>query len=253
MATVSTPARSRRPTGDNAAISSRPPSRAASPQLNDTVRYPPPDPLHLFSSGGARDAPSLTAFARQIAASRAPHSAPASQGSSFVALRPSQAGSTSELAGRAAPRPRRPSPSPTRTHSSRSSSRAEPAGGVILQLLARLADQLAVQSAAQSAAQLSALSTVMQRFETLHPATPPSRSRRPARQPAPASRSPSRRASPSPQRSSYRQSALEVDALQGVTLPFPARPLAQDPRATAHQLAISARIASPVPLGHHLE
>ena len=131
-------------------------------------------------------------------------------------LRPSQAGSTSELAGRAAPRPRRPSPSPTR--SSRSSSRAEPEGGVIQQMLARFADQLAAQSAAQSAAQLSALSTVMQRFETLHPATSPSRSRRPARQPAPASRSPSRRASLSYQRSSHRQSALEVDALQGVTL-----------------------------------
>ena len=247
MATTSTPARSRHATEEDAAIFSRPFSRAASPKLNDTVRYPPPDPLHVFSLGKARDAPSLTAVARQIAASRAPHSAPASQSLSFVALRASQAGSTSELAGRAAPRSRRPSPSPTRTHSSRSSSRAEPGGGVILQTLARFAEQLAAQSAAQSAAQLAALSTVMQRFETLHPATPPRRSRRPERQPAPASRSPSRRASPS-QRSSHRQTALVVNARQGAPLPFAARPLAQDPRATAHQLAISTRIAFPVPL-----
>ena len=88
----------------------------------------------------------------------------------------------------------------------------------------------------------------MQRFKTLHPATPPSRSRRFARQLTPASRSPSRRASPSAQRSSHRQSALDANALQGAPLPAAARPLAQDPRATAHQLAISARIASPVPL-----
>ena len=113
MATASTPARrSHASKEDVDAISSRPPSRVASPQLDTTVRYPPPDPLHLFSSGGARDGPSLTAFARQIAASRAPHSAPASQSSSFVAMRPSQAGSTSEFADRAAPRPRRLSPSP---------------------------------------------------------------------------------------------------------------------------------------------
>ena len=175
MATASTLARSRHARRDVDAISSRLPSRAASPQLNDTVSYLPTDPLHLFSSGGARDSPSLTAVAGQIAESRAPHSAPASQSSSFVALRPSQAGSTSELAGRAAPRPRRLSPSPTRTHSSRSSLRVEPVGEVLLQTLAHFAEQLAAKSAAQSAAQLAALSTVMQRFEMLHPATPPSR------------------------------------------------------------------------------
>ena len=163
------------------------------------MRYPPPDPLHLFSSKGAHDAPSLIAVARQIAASRAPHSAPASQSSSsFVALRPSQAGSTTDIADCAALRSRRPSPSPTRTHSSRSSSRAEPAG-VILQMLVRFADQLATQSAAQSVAQLAALTSVKPRFETLHSATPPRRSRHFARQAIIASRSPSRRASPSPQ------------------------------------------------------
>ena len=108
--------------------------------------------------------------------------------------------------------------------------------------------QFSGQVIAQLAAQSTALTSVMQRFETLHPATPPSRSRRPARQPIPASRSPSRRASPS-QRASHRQIALDADALQGVTLPFPARPLALNPRATAHQLTPPAHIASPVPLG----
>ena len=108
MVTASTPARSRHASREDVATSSRPPSRDASPQLNATVRYPPPDPLHLFSSGGARDGTSLTAIARQITTSRAPHSVPSSQSSSFVALRPSQAGSTAELAGRAPPRPRRP-------------------------------------------------------------------------------------------------------------------------------------------------
>ena len=203
MATASSPARSRHASREVDAPSSRPHSSDASPQLNDTVRYPPPDPLHLFSSGRARDAPILTAFARQIAASRAPHSAPASQSFSFVALRLSHAGSTSELAGRAVPRTRRPSPSSTRTDSSGSSLRVEPVEKVLLQTLAHFTEQLAAQSAAQSAAQLSALTTVMQRSETLHPATPPSRSRRPARQLAFASRSPSRRVSLS-QRFSHR-------------------------------------------------
>ena len=211
------------------------------------MRYPPPDALRLFASGEARDAFSLNAVARQITASRAPHSARASQSSSFVALRPSQAGSAVDVATRAAPRSRRASPSP-RTHSSRSRNRAEPVGEVILQTLARFAEQLAAQSAAQSAAQLTPLSAVMQRFETLHPATP-SHSRRPARQPISASRSSSRRASPSPQRSSHRQSALDAGDHQGVSFRFPACPLALDPRATTHQLALSARIASPVPLG----
>ena len=250
MATVSTHARSRHASREVDAITSRPPSSVVSPQLNAMVRYPPPDPLDFFSSGVARDAPSLTAVTRQIAVSRAPHSAPASQSSySFVAVRPSQAGSTTDIADRAALHARRPSLSPTRTNYSHLSSRAEPAGGVIMQVLARFVDQLAAQSTAQSAAQLTALSTGMQRFETLHPATPPSHSRRSARQPAPASLLPSRRASTSPQRSPHRQSALNIDALQGVNLPFPARPLAQGLRATSHHLALSAHIASPVLLG----
>ena len=185
MATASTPARSRQASREVAAKASRLPSQALA-HLDQTVRYPPPDALRLFSSGDARDA-SLTAIAQRIAASRGPHSAPASQSSSFVALRHSQAGSAANVAARAAPRSRRASPSPIRTHSSRSSNRAEPVGGVILQTLARFAEQLAAQSAAQSAAQLSALSAVMQRFETLHPATS-SRSRRQARQPISASR-----------------------------------------------------------------
>ena len=245
MATASTFACSRHATQEVDAAFSRPVSRNASPQLDRTVRYPPPDPLHLFSSGGARDATSLTPISRQIAASRAPHSAPSSQSSSFVALRSSQAGSTAELAGRAAPRAHRPLPSPSRTHSSRSSDRAEHAGEVLLQMFAQFSGQVTAQLVAHS----TALSSVMQRFETLHPPTPPSRSRRPERQQIPASRSPIRRTSPSSQRSPYRQSALDADALQGVTLPFPARPLALDPRSTAHQLTLYARIASPVPLG----
>ena len=138
MATASTPARSPRASQEVDAPSSRPPSQQASHdaslQLDKTVRYSPPEPLHLVCSGGARDASSLTDIARQITASRAPHSAPSSQSSSFVALRPSQAGSTVELAGRAAPRAHRPSPSPSRTHSSRSSYRAEHAGEVLLQM-----------------------------------------------------------------------------------------------------------------------
>ena len=86
----------------------------------------------------------------------------------------------------------------------------------------------------------------MQRFETLHPATPPSRSRRPERQPISASRSLSRRASSSPQRFPHCQSALDAGALQGVFLSSTARSLALDPRTTAHQLAPPTRIASPV-------
>ena len=249
MATASTPARSRHASEEDAATSSHPPnqpaSRAASPQLLDaTVRFPP-DAYHLYSSSDARDALSLTSIARQIAASRAPHSAPASESSSFVALRPSHTGSTAELADRAAPRSRRPSPYPSRTHSSRSSDRAEHARDVLLQMFARFSDQVAAQLAAQS----KPLTSVMQRFETLHPASPPSRSRRPKRQPIPESRPPSRRASPSPQRLPHRQSALDAGAPQGVSFPSTARPLALDPRATAHQLEPPARIASPVPLG----
>ena len=157
MATASTPACSRRPTGDDIARPSRPPSNASA-QLNATVRYLPPDALRLFASGEARDAFSLTAVARQITASRAPDSAPASQSSSFVALRPSQAGSAADVATRVAPRSRRASPFPTRPHSSRLSNRAEPAGDVFLQMLARFTEQLAAQSAAVSRAALRAVS-----------------------------------------------------------------------------------------------
>ena len=112
-------------------------------------------------------------------------------------------------------------------------------------MFARVSDQVAAQLAAQS----TALTSVMQRFETLHPATPPSRSRRPERQPTSESRPSSRRASPSSQRPPHRQSVLDAGALQGVCLCSTARPLAMDPRVTGHQLAPSARIASPVPLG----
>ena len=216
MATASTPTRSRHATQEVDATSSCPSSCAASPQLNETVCYPPPDPLHLFSSGGARDAPSLTAIARQIAAARTTPFAPTSQSSSFVALRPSQAGSKTESTGPAAPRSDRPSPFPSRSHSSRSSSRAEHAGEVLLQMFASLSEQLSAQLSAQS----TALTTVMQRFETLHSVTPPRRSRHFARKEITAPRSSSRRASPSPQRSPHRQSPLEAGALQGVALSF---------------------------------
>ena len=201
----------------------------------------------MVASGKARDFFSLNAAARQIAASRAPHSAPASQASSsFVALRLSQASFTADLAGRAALRSHRSSPSPTRNHSSRSSNRVEPAGEALLQTLARFADQLAAQSAAQSAAQLSALSTIMQRFDMLHP-----------------TRTPSQAASPTSPHASHRQSALDARALACVPLSSCsqsiARPLSLNPRATAHvplsapqqahQCATALRDASPVQLG----
>ena len=210
MASASTPARNFRASQAADAFS----SRTASPQLDQTVRYPPPDALRLFSSGKRRDRFPLTAIARQIDAARAPTSAP--------------------------------SPSPTRTHSSRSSNRAEPAGEALLQTLARFADQLAAQSAAQSAAQLSVLSTIMQRFDTLHPARPPSQA-----------------ASPTSPHASHRQSALDVRAPAGVPLSSYsqsiARPLPLNPRATAHvplsapqqahQWATAPRDASLVQLG----
>ena len=82
-------------------------------------------------------------------------------------------------------------------------------------MFARFSDKVAAQLAAQS----TALTAIMQRFETLHPSTPPSRLRRPDRQPISASRSPSRRTSPSPQRSPNRQSALDANAFQGVSSP----------------------------------
>ena len=70
------------------------------------------------------------------------------------------------------------------------------------------------QVAAQLAPQFTALTSVMQRLETLHHVTPPSRSRRPVRQQISASRPSSQRASPSPQRPPHRQSALEAGALK---------------------------------------
>ena len=249
MAIASTPARSRHGSQEDAASPNRSPShpasRVASPQLNATVRFPPSDALRLFSSSGARDAISLAAVARQITSASTTPSASTSQSSLFVALRPSQAGSTCDVADRASPRLRRPSPFPSRTHSSRSSDRAEHAGEVLLQMFAHFSWQVTAQLAAQS----TALSSVMQRFETLHTAISPRRSRRLARRQIAASRLPSQRASPSPQRSSHRQSALDASAFHGVTFPFSARPLAQDPYSTANQLAFSARAASPVPLG----
>ena len=159
MATASTPARIRHASQESAATSSRQPShpasRAASPQLlNATVRFPP-DAYRLYSSSDARDALSLIAIERQIAAARTPPSAPTSQSSSFVALRPSQAGSTAELAGRAAPCSRRRSFSPLRTHSSCLSARAEHAGEVLLQMFVRFSDQVAAQLAAVDSADIS--------------------------------------------------------------------------------------------------
>ena len=241
MASASTSVRSLRASQAADAFS----SRTASSQLDQTVRYPPPDALRLFASGEARDVFSLTAATRQIGASRAPHFAPASQASSssFVALRRSQAGSTADLASRAAPRSHRPSPSLTRTHSSRSSNCAEPAGEALLQTLARFADQLAAQSTAQSAAQLSALSRIMQRFDTLNHARPPSQV-----------------ALPTSPHASFRQSALDVRAparvplsscSQSIAFPLPLNPCttAHMPLSAsqqAHQWATSPRDASPV-------
>ena len=75
MATDSTPVCSPRASRDAAAPSryppNQPPSRDASPHLDQTMRYPPPDALHLIASGKVRDAFLLTANARQIAASHA--------------------------------------------------------------------------------------------------------------------------------------------------------------------------------------
>ena len=109
MATAFTPERNRHANQVANAPSSQPPSRVASPQLNATVRYPPPDPLRLFSSSGARDATSLAAIARQIVTALTQPSVPTSQSSSFVALRPSHTGSAADVATRAAPRSRRAS------------------------------------------------------------------------------------------------------------------------------------------------
>ena len=225
MATASKPARSPRASRNAAAPSRQHPSRAVSPLLDQTVRYPPPDALRLFASGEARDAFLFTAIPRQIAASRVPHSAPASQSSSFVALSPSQTCSYAYVAGRATPRSHRPSPSPTRTHSSRSSPHAEPVKEVLLQKLAHFADQLAAQSAAQSAAQLSALSAVMQSFDTLHPARPPSQT-----------------ASPTSPHATHHQSALNVLATAGVSLSSCFQSL-------ACPLALHHRVAAHVSLG----
>ena len=111
MATASTPARSRRPSEEVAANASRrasqaadastsrppshPASRAASP-LDQTVRYSPPDPLRLFSSGERRDCFSLIAAARRIAAAGAPLCAPTPQSPSSAALRQSHDSSPAE-------------------------------------------------------------------------------------------------------------------------------------------------------------
>ena len=169
MATASTPARSRRPSHEEDATASHQPNCSASPPLDQTVRFPLLDHLHLYTSGEARESISLTAIARQIAAARTPLSAPTSHSSSFVRV----ASSAEQHVQCPSHHSRHLSPSPTQTDTSRSSLRAEPVG-VLLKTLARFADKLAAQSAAQSAAQLSALSAVMQRLETLHPALSPS-------------------------------------------------------------------------------
>ena len=106
ITTATTFARSPCASRDAAAPSSHRPSCAVSTLLDQSVRYLPLDALRLFTSCEARDAFSLTAIARKIAVYRAPHSEPASQSSLFVSLRPSQAGSTADLAGRAAMRSR---------------------------------------------------------------------------------------------------------------------------------------------------
>ena len=48
---------------------------------------------------------------------------------------------------------------------------------------------------------------------------------------------------------SHCRSARDADGFQGVTHSFTARPFARDNLATAHQLALAARVASFVPLG----
>ena len=158
MATASTPTRSRCPSREENANAHpcRTSNRAASPALNQTVRFPPPDALRLYTSGEARDLSSLTSVARQIAHAHAPFCVPTSQSSSFTRV-PSRA---EHHADGSPHHSRRPSPSPTRTHSSRSSTRVEPAGEAILQALSRFADQLA---AVRRAVRLTAVRAVSNR------------------------------------------------------------------------------------------
>ena len=198
MATASTPTRSQ----EDAARSSRPPSQASA-HLDTTVRFPPPNPLHLFALAEAQELFSHIAAARQITAARALLTAPASQASSFAVLRQSQDGSIVEPAGRAGPRSRRPSPSPTRTNSSRSSARTDPPQKTLAKTVAQLAEQVAAQSAA--------LSVMMQRLETLQPAHPPNRPSC-ATQPVIASHPPSQVASPTSPHAPPRWSPLDVRA-----------------------------------------
>ena len=140
MATASTPAHSLRPSQAADAPTSQHLSRAASPQLlNATVRFPP-DAYHLYNTSDARDVPSLTTIAQQIAAARTPLSAPTSQSSSFAVLHQPQGGSPVEYGNPQARRPHRPSPSPARTYSSRFSARADSA---MSDSLARTVAQLA--------------------------------------------------------------------------------------------------------------
>ena len=72
MASASTPMRNRHSSREAPASASRTLNRTASSALNQTVRIPPLDPLHLYTSDVARDSIFLTAVARQIAAARTP-------------------------------------------------------------------------------------------------------------------------------------------------------------------------------------
>ena len=177
---------------------------------------------------------SLPPLAARQTAVRTRPAAPPSQYSLFSGPLQSQTDFPAERrANRQANRSRRPFPSPAHTHSSRTITRVEPVGEVLLQTLARFADQLAAQSAAQSAAQLSAYSAVMKRIDTLHIAHSSSRPSR-ATQPVIPPRPPSQHASPISPQSSHQQSALDARALTDAPLYPSARPLALDPRAAAH-------------------
>ena len=250
MATVSTPARSRRSSQAADAPTSHHPSCAASPRLDQTVRFPLSDALRLYLSNAARDSGSLVAIAREITTARAPLSSFTSQSSSFAILRQSQGGSPVENGNPQARRSHRPSPSPERTHSSRSSARADSAvSGPLARTVAQLVEQVAAQSAV--------LYLMMQRLETLQPAR---RSHVPACR---TQQSPSRPngqvASPIYQHPPHRQSAPNPDAPTRVSLSPAARSLALDPRAMvhvplgaakqAHLSATASRDASPLQLG----
>ena len=126
MATESTSMRSRHSSREEHASASHQPNRAALPQLDQTVRFALPDPMHQYTFGKACDSISLTAVARQIVAARTPLFAPTSLSSSVTRV-PSR---VEHRADRSPHHSRGPSPSPTRTHTSRSSLRAKPVGGV---------------------------------------------------------------------------------------------------------------------------